>query len=163
MSLTGTDTLISSVQKNVKVNSQLMRVGRGRNAERSWERWMVMNVSNIRPVTAKFNPIDRSSVPETVSGPRSLQTNKDVQQSAQQHVLLDDVYLEICSCPTQAHVEIDVSVEVVWSLEHVMISDGEHNNVKNQENRTSCRSRSVARNLEVLCYKNGSPDLVDDV
>ena len=65
--------------------------------------------------------------------------------------------LETNFCPTQAHVEIAVSDEVVWSIEHVMIPDGGHNDGKIKKNSTSCKSRSVAGNLEVLC-EDGSPD-----
>ena len=56
---------MSSVQKNCKVINQLwcqlIRVGGGRNiygsvsSKRDWKRWMVMTVSNIEPVMAKFN------------------------------------------------------------------------------------------------------------
>ena len=46
-------------------------------------------------------------------------------------------------CPAQAHVEISVSVEVVWSLEYVLISDGGHNIKNNQEDRTSRESSSL--------------------
>ena len=54
-----------SVQKNFKVINQLeyqlVRVGGERNmrgsvsAKRNKKRWMVMTVSNIKPVMAKFN------------------------------------------------------------------------------------------------------------
>ena len=80
-----------------------------------------------------------------VSG--SLQTNKKKRnQGAQQQVLFVDVCLETHPCPTPAHVEISGSVEVVWSLEYVLISDGEHNLKNNQEDSTSRESCSVARN-----------------
>ena len=48
--------------------------------------------------------------------PRSLQSNKDVQHGAEQPVILDDVCLDTFPCPIQAHVEIAVSFEVIWSL-----------------------------------------------
>ena len=59
-------------------------------------------------------------------------TNKDVEQGAQQHVLLDDVCLETESCPVQAHVE--------GSLKHVKTSDGVNGEkIKN----TALRVRTV--------------------
>ena len=77
---------------------------------------------------------------------RSHQTNRKMQQGAQQHVLLVDVCLETHPCPTQAHEEISVSVEVVLSLEYVLISDGEHNIKHNQKDSTS----RVSSNLPTL-------------
>ena len=66
MSLTGTKgTCVLSVQKNFKVINQLgyqlIRVGGERNvhgsvsAKRNRKKWLVMTVSNIKPVMAKFN------------------------------------------------------------------------------------------------------------
>ena len=58
-------TCVLSVQKNFTVinqlGCQLIWVGGERNvhgsisAKRDWKRWMVMTVSNIEPVMAKFN------------------------------------------------------------------------------------------------------------
>ena len=80
--------------------------------------------------------------------PRSLQTSRDVRQSAQQHVFFDDEAWEPTSSPIQAHVEIAVSVEVVWSHEHVMISDGDHNGkIKKAALRVS-----PVRSLEILKF-----------
>ena len=55
---------------------------------------------------------------QTVSGltVASNQLRKK-QHGAQQLVLLDEVCLETHPCPAQAHVEISVSVEVVWFLQ----------------------------------------------
>ena len=57
--------------------------------------------------------------------PHLLQTNKDVQHSAQQHVLFDDVCLETKS----------------GSLEHVQIPDGMHHN--EQMRKTALRVSPV--------------------
>ena len=86
---------------------------------------------------------------------RWLQTKK-CNQGAQQHVLLVEVCLETHTCPTQAHVETSVSVEVVWSLEYVLISDGGHNIKNNQEDRTS-RESSVLLSPHSSKFATASP------
>ena len=94
MSLTGTNgTLRSSVQKNVKVINQL--------ACQSEQH----QTSDTQTHLTAHQSLRQFQVP------RSLQSNKDVQQGAQQHILLDDVCLETESCPVQAHVEKAVRVE----------------------------------------------------
>ena len=79
--------------------------------------------------------------------PRSLQTNKDAQQSAQQHLLFDDVFLETQSCPIHANVEIAVLGEVV------LISDGRGTTMRKIK-------KTALRVSPVRSLKDGSPDLV---
>ena len=59
--------------------------------------------------------------------PRSLQTTRDVRQSAQQHVFFDGVAWKPTSVQYNRTWKEAVSVEVVWSVEYVLISDGDHN------------------------------------
>ena len=87
-----------------------------------------LRVSPVRSLDCKDGSPDR-----TIFGLKlASNQQKKAQQGAQQHVLLVDVCLE-----TQTYVEISVSVEVIWSLENVLISDGEHNIKNNQEDSTS--------------------------
>jgi len=80
--------------------------------------------------------------------PSSLQTHEDVQQSAQQHILLDNVGLKSEACPIQTDVEVTVAVEIVRSLEHMKISDRVHNDEKDQkhgEGTYTWKDRSVEK------------------
>ena len=53
-------------------------------------------------------------------------------------------------------------MEHVRSLGHVQIPDGMHHNERDQENGTSCKPRSVIRDLEILRRENRGTDLIDD-
>ena len=89
--------------------------------------------------------------------PSSLKTHENVQQSAQQHILLDNVGLKSEACAIQQHVVVIVPVEIVRSPEHMKISDRVHHAEKGQST-----ALLVCGSLEVLRRKKLGTDLVDD-
>ena len=94
--------------------------------------------------------------------PSSFQTHEDVQQCAQQHILLDNVGLKSEACPTATDVEVIVAIQTVRSLEHVKISARVNHDEKDQKHDTSDQSRSVVGNLEVPRRKYRVTALVDE-
>ena len=48
------------------------------------------------------------------------------------------------SCPVQAHIEVAITIEVIWTSKHVEVANSRDDHEKNAEDGTVCQPEAIS-------------------
>jgi len=85
--------------------------------------------------------------------PGPLQCHQDVQKGSQSHVDLHNVCWKSKTSPVETHIEISVTIEVVWTEEDVKVSNGVDDDEQEQPHRRPGQTTPVVCENEVCLSK----------